>query len=236
MHIVQKILIAGLLVLTVYAFWPRDNDQVPAIEQWHLTVDKAGSTWFMDVELGVSSLVDVQLRLDEPGEVAVFAGRKGSEKEPQLEVFFADLPDDGRMILNLDASPELIGKIIKAGHRPIVLPNGTTRFSIPPEFVKDVRRLKVGAITFLPPVRLDRKSFEAVHGLAEANIGTGDGNLHVLYPKLGLDFIRGEDGVDVLQFVPLSEYEALVAPLKKAMVELEAKIQMKDQEGEAQQP
>ncbi len=69
-----------------------------------------------------------------------------------MEAFFDDLPDDGRLILNLDASPELIGKIIKTGHRPIILPNGTTKFSIPPEFVKEVRRLTVAAITFLPPV------------------------------------------------------------------------------------
>jgi hypothetical protein len=229
MHIVQKILIAGLLVLTVYAFWPRDNDQVPAIEKWHLSVDAGGATRFMGLMLGESALIDAQLRFDEPGEVAIFAGRKGPGKKLQMEAFFADLPDDGRLILNLNASPELLEKIIKTGHRPIILPNGTTKFSIPPEFVKEVRRLTIGAITFLPPVRLDRKSFEAVHGPAEANIGTGDGNLHLLYPNLGLDFIRGEDGMDILQFVPLNRYEELVAPLKKAMAELEAKGQMKNQ-------
>jgi len=220
MHIVQKILIAGLLVLTVYAFWPRDNDQVPAIEKWHLSVDASGATRFMG--------------FDEPGEIAIFAGRKGPAKKPQMEAFFADLPDDGRLILNLNASPELLEKIIKTGHRPIILPNGTTKFSIPPEFVKEVRRLTIGAITFLPPVRLDRKSFEAVHGPAEENIGTGDGNLHLLYPNLGLDFIRGEDGADILQFVPLNRYEALVAPLKEAMAEQEAKRQTNNQGGGSQ--
>ncbi len=64
MHIVQKILIAGLLVLTVYAFWPRDNDQVPAIEKWHLSVDASGATRFMGLMIGESALIDAQLRFD----------------------------------------------------------------------------------------------------------------------------------------------------------------------------
>ncbi|MCF7822326.1 MAG: hypothetical protein K9M17_07815 [Mariprofundaceae bacterium] len=231
MHIVQKILLAGLLALTVYAFWPRDNDQVPAIEQWQMAVERSGSTRFMGVVLGEATFADVQLRFDEPGEVAVFA-RKDSAEEPQLEVFFDDLPDDGRMILNLDAGPEMVEKIIRAGYRPVILPDGTVRFGVPPEFVGEVRRLKVNGITFLPPVRLDRKSFEAVYGKAAANVSTGDGNLHLLYPELGLDFIRSEEGVDILQLVPLSEYEKLVAPLKKALLDHE----LNSQQPEQQQP
>jgi len=221
MHITQKILIAGLLVLTVYAFWPRDNNQAPAIEQWHLAINKSGSTEFMELVIGETSLAKAQLVFSDSGEVAVFLGNKDQQqKAPQLEVFFDDLPDGGRMVLNLEAG-ELLGKIVAAKNQPHVLPNGTIKLAIPPEFAKDVRRLKIASITFLPPVRIDRKSLEMIYGPPESSIATVDGNLHLLYPALGLDLIRGEDGIDVLQLVPVSHFPELVAPLEKERIQHE---------------
>ncbi len=221
MHITQKILIAGLLALTVYTFWPRDNNQVPAIEQWHLAIGESGSTEFMGLIIGETSLAKAQLLFDDSGEVAVFLAKKNQlKKVPQLEVFFDELPDGGRMILNLEAE-ELLRKIVKANHRPNVLPNGTIKLAVPPEYVKDVRRLKITSVTFLPPVRIDLKSLEMVYGPPESSIATIDGNLHLLYPALGLDLIRGEDGIDILQLTPVSHFSELVAPLQKERLQNE---------------
>ena len=215
MHIIQKLLIAGLLALTVYTFWPRDNDQIPAIEQWNLAVDSSGSTQFMGLVFGETSLAKAQLIFDGPGEAAVFLGKKGQRKKPpQLEVFFDDLPEGGRIILNLEAG-ELLEQIVKAKHQPNVLPNGTIKLSVPPQYAKEVRRLRIASATFLPPVRIDLKSLEMVHGPPDSSIATVDGNLHLLYPALGLDLIRGEEGMDILQMVPLSQFPELVAPLEK---------------------
>jgi hypothetical protein len=221
MQITQKILIAGLLALTIYAFWPRDNNQVPAIEQWDLAVDNSGSTHFMDLEIGKTSLAKAQLIFKDPGEIAVFLGKKAQQnKTPQLEAFFDDLPKGGRMILNLEAG-ELLETIVKAKHKPNVLPNGSIKLAVPQQYVNDVRRLKITSATFLPPVRIDRKSLEIVHGPPESSIATVDGNLHLLYPALGLDLIRGEDGIDILQLVPLNRFPELVAPLEKESIQHE---------------
>lgn len=222
MHIIQKILIAGLLALTVYAFWPRDNNQVPAIEQWDLAVDNSGSTQFMELVIGKTSLAKAQLIFKDSGEIAVFLGKSDQhKKKPQLEAFFDDLPKGGRMILNLEAG-ELLETIVKAKHKPNVLPNGTIKLAVPQQYINDVRRLKVASATFLPPVRIDRKSLEIVHGPPESSIATVDGNLHLLYPALGLDLIRGEDGVDILQLVPINDFPDLVAPLEKERIQNEA--------------
>ncbi len=221
MRIIQKFLLAGLLALTIYSFWPRDNDQIPAIEQWQLTINKSGSTQFMGLVLGETSLAKAQLLFENSGEVAVFLGNKDQrEKTPQLEVFFDDLPVGGRIILNMEAG-ELLEKITQANHRPNVLPNGTIKLAIPSRYVKEVRRLKVISATFLPPVRIDLKSLEMVHGPPESSIATVDGNLHLLYPDLGLDLVRGEDGVDILQLVPVNHFAELVAPLEKDRIQVE---------------
>jgi len=222
MHITQKILIAGLLAFTVYMFWPRDNDQVSAIQQWHLAADRSGSTEFMGLVLGESSLADAQLLFDDSGAIAIFLAKETQHKKaPQLEVFFDHLPDGGRMILNLEAGPELLEKIIKANPRPNVLPNGTIKLAVSQQHVKNARRLKIASVTFLPPVRIDLKSLETVYGPPESSVASDDGNLHLLYPALGLDLVRGEDGVDILQLAPLSRYPELVAPLGKGHIQNE---------------
>jgi len=116
--------------------------------------------------------------------------------------------------VGLDASDQLLSHIKKSAFQPELFPNDVIRVAVREELKADIAMLTISNITFIAGERLKFEEFKAEFGEPAQLIDDGEGNAHLLYPALGLDFVQPSDGLQVLQFVSPDQFDArLLAPL-----------------------
>lgn len=221
-----KLLYAGLIILAVFTLWPSHEDKAPAnIRIWDARVDSDGRLNVLGVVLGKSTLKEAEAALQSLSERALFVETKNGEptREPQthesIEAFFPTSPDRAKLIAELAAPDDLIKRIRDRAYKPMAFPSGSVKLEIAPEDTALVESLVVRSITYIPPISLDATQVEHHFGKAVQQIRDKDGNLHLLYPALGLDAILPKEGTPLLQFVSPQEFDRVLRLLPKAVAE-----------------
>lgn len=208
-----KILWVGLSVLFLYTLWPSQNieEKAASIKIWNAHVNEQGKLDVLGVVLGQTNLKDAETILHTQSERALFIDVQDKEhKGDTLEAYFPTSPDRAKLFLELDASEELINKIKERAFKATVFPSGNAKVAIAPEQMGDVETSVVKSLTYVPPISLTPSLVEKNFGKADRRVNDGNGNIHILYPALGLDVVIAREGKPLLQFVSPDSFDRLL--------------------------
>ncbi len=216
-----KVLYAVLILLAIYTLWPSDtghdiSHDTGAIRIWDAKVNEQGRLNVLGVVLGETTLKQAETVLYTRSERALFVALKeGQPPKETLEAFFPTSPDRAKIVIELDASPALMARIKSNAYSPMAFPSGNAKLEIAPEHNAEIDNQVAKSLTYIPPLDLTPEMVEQHFGKTTQQIVDTDGNIHLLYPALGLDVLIAREGNPLLQFVPPAEFERLLTLLKQ---------------------
>ncbi len=213
MSLKLKILWTGLAVLFLVTIWPSETpeEQASSIRVWDTHVNEQGQLNVLGVVLGQTSLKEAETILHTQSERALFIDVENKEhKGDTLEAYFPTSPDRAKLFLELAASEELIKKIKERAYKATVYPSGNAKLEVAPEQMAEVEVTTVKSLTYVPPISLTPSMVEKNFGKAEQKLNDGHGNIHILYPSLGLDVVIAREGKPLLQFVSPENFDRLL--------------------------
>lgn len=206
-------------VLSLLAFLlliPPTLDQGTADLPWRIERDAAGRTQVFGLTLGVSTLAQMRARLGEDGEINLFH-RPGEIEPYQVEVFFKDI-ELHQLRADIVATLAVPGTVLSAmyerGLRISQLGSGSKKIRLDPPDIETLLTYPIRTLTYLPRIHLDRALIERRFGCPAERVKEPESEIvHLLYPARGLDIARASDGSVVIQYVNVSDFARIRAPL-----------------------
>ncbi|ALP52997.1 hypothetical protein Tel_07415 [Candidatus Tenderia electrophaga] len=214
-----KLLTAVLIGLAIFTLWPggEADQSSSSMRVWNAHLDAQGRLHVLGVVLGQSTLKQAEAALHSQSERALFVQvERPAGAQETLEAFFPTSPDRAKIVIELDAAPELIDRIKAQAHRPMAFPSGNIKMQIAPEHRGAVDASIVKSLTYIPPISLAPALIERQFGQPGERRRDADGNLHLLYPRLGLDVVVPPQDKPLLQFVPPDQFDRLLSLLDEA--------------------
>ncbi len=208
-----KLLYVVLITLAIFTLWPSkeaNHERQSGIKVWNAHIDTNGQLNVLDVVLGKTRLKQAETVLRSQSERALFIKLVDEKQHIEaLEAYFPTSPDRSKLIIELDAPADLLKRIKKQAYKTMVFPSGNAKVEISPADMPDIEQLLAKSITYIPPVKLEVAVIEKQFGKAEQQIRDIDGNLHLLYPALGLDAVIPSSDKNMFQFVPPEQFNRL---------------------------
>ena len=213
-HIFLSVLAITLIALAAALFIPGQRVEKPGNFPWQIEVTPSGSTRVFGLELGSTTLAEVERLIREPAEVSLFSRGEGQRV---VEAYFDNVDFSGlraRMVLVMALGEEEIEVMYEQGVRIATMGGGTRKVTLSDEAMRRVRSTPVAVITYIPRVNLDSAMIEKRFGSPTQRIKEEGGNIeHWLYPQKGLDIALDPEGKEVLQYVHPERFESLLRPL-----------------------
>ncbi len=203
-----------LVAVAVGLFLPGRSIEKPDNMPWQ--VERVGDTTrVFGIELGKTTLSDVERLINEPAEVSLF----NREGQRIVEAYFDRVDFSGlraRMVLVMDLSKEELDGMFHRGVRIAKLGSGANKVTLADEDMRKVGNTPVVAITYIPRINLDAAIIEKRFGEPTRRISEKEGMIeHWLYAEKGLDVALDPEGKEVLQYVLPSRFTAsLLQPLE----------------------
>lgn len=166
-----------------------------------------------------STLADAQALLGPSLQVALIAaGQEPGTLEAYVDGLTAGFIT-GKLVLAAHLPPEQARAMRERAVERQPLPSGALRHTLADADLDAARRAPLAGLSFLPSVRLDATMVAQRFGPAGERLRAG-GQLHLLYPALGLVVSLDGDGSQaarvVMQYVAPSRFAALREPLLRA--------------------
>jgi hypothetical protein len=209
-----SVLAVTLVALALAIFIPGKEVEVPRSMPWQVEQTEGGSTRVFGIELGSTTLAEVEAIIKEEAEVSLFARDEGRRV---VEAYFDNVDFRGlraRMVLVMALEPEEVDGMFERGVRIANMGGGSRKVTLSDEDLRLVGDTPVGVITYIPRSNLDAETIERRFGTPAQRIKEKDGVIeHWLYPEKGLDIALDTDGKEVLQYVTPERFDSLLQPL-----------------------
>jgi len=215
----KRILIGALALFFISWFVllkaPEDSAATPTTLPWNITHPTAETTQVFGVTLGKTTLDEAAqlFKHEAETEISLF---KPSSGNMSVEVFIEEVNFNGlkaKMTLTVALSAEVMQGMFERGLRMNSTPSGK-RITLTADDLATVRAAPINSLTYLPAARLDEAILTKRFGLPSERIREkASGVTHWLYAQHGLDVVLSGNEKPVLQYVPLSDFQRLRAPL-----------------------
>ncbi|MBL8480701.1 MAG: hypothetical protein JNJ60_00775 [Rhodocyclaceae bacterium] len=180
---------------------------------WQIETLPDGSTRVFGLVLGNTTLAEARTRLGGNLEIAIIARRGESGT---LEAYLPEARSSyltGKLILSVDAGPELIRQMIERSGGGKYMDSGAGRFELAPADQALALQRPLAALSFIPSVDLDETTILQRFGAPAERIRTSEHTEHFLYPAKGLDIALDARGKELLQYVAPRDFARLRTPL-----------------------
>jgi len=215
-HIFLSVLAVTIIALAVAMFIPGQRGEMPDNLPWQIEQTPSGSTRVFGIELGKTTLGEVEQLINEPAEVSLFAK---DDSQQVIEAYFDNVDFSGlraRMVLVVALGQEEIEAMFERGERIATMGSGTRKVTLSDEDMRRVRNTPVAVITYIPRINLDAAMIEKRFGSPTRQIKEKEGDIeHWLYAEKGLDIALDPKGKEVLQYVPPKRFDDLLRPLQE---------------------
>ncbi len=207
------ILVAPLVFWTLWTLLsPSSSEKETTKRAWNAIVNDHGQLSVLGVTIDETSLKEAEKILNSHSERALFMNPQESGKKPVIEAFFPKMPDGSKLILNLNASDELIERVIKTASNPMAFPSGNIKFKISKEHLETIEALTFSSLTAIPRIKVTPQMLFNQFGTPQQQIPKND-IMHSLYPEIGLDAILDKSGEVMLQFISPSNFQKTLESL-----------------------
>lgn len=186
---------------------------------WRIEPQPDGGSRVLGLHLGRATLADAGARWpDEPLKPALVRDPQGRfTLEAYVERVQAGFVQ-GKVVLTGEVDAATLQRWAdRATHRE-PQPSGAHRLTLHADDEADARRTPVTGLVFLPAARIDETTAVDRFGPPAERLATADGQVHLLYPPLGLVISLDPlgRGKPVLQYVAPRDFVRLQGPLKAA--------------------
>lgn len=209
-----SVLAVTLVALAMAIFIPGKEAEMAHSMPWQVEQTEGGSTRVFGIELGSSTLAEVEGIIKEEAEVSLFARDEGRRV---VEAYFNSVDFSGlraRMVLVMALQPEEVDGMFDRGVRIANMGGGSRKVTLADEDLRKVGNTPVGVITYIPRINLDAETIERRFGTPARRIKEKEGVIeHWLYPEKGLDIALDPEGKEVLQYVAPERFDSLLQPL-----------------------
>jgi hypothetical protein len=187
-------LVAVVLLLALSLAWPwlsrpADAGALASAERglpWQVRADGAGGSEVFGLSLGRATLADVQARWGHDLVVALIAA---PGQAPALEAYVEGFQAGyvtGKLVLAVEADPAWLARARGRSTKSEVGEGAVRRSGLTPDDLADAMRLPLAGMGLLPSARLDEAVVTLRFGAAAERLVGPTGELHLLYPVLGV--------------------------------------------------
>jgi len=204
-----KLLLATVIATSLVFAWTSTHYRSDGkADTW---VDPSGHLHVLGIVLGRSTLRQAETALKSRSDTALYIYPVGHpDAGMRLESFFPSIGDHSKVILVLEAKPEILHRFQELATIPHLYPNKVARMNLHPESLTAVQRLVVKQLTLIPSIQISKEMLAARFGPAP-QINTDDaGGKHYLYPTIGLDAYIPENDAARLRFRNPADHSGVV--------------------------
>lgn len=195
-----KLLLVVVIITAAVFFWTSSRLQHEN-KQKDTWVDERGKLHVLGITLGVSSLRDAERALQSRSEVALYLYPVEHPKAGmKLEAYFPSIADHTKVILLLDAAPEMLKQMEKRASRPELFPSRVARLSIAPEDTQLASEMVVRELTLIPSVKITQESLSARFGTPGQILHPAPETMLCRFPAIGLEATLSPDEPAHLHF------------------------------------
>ncbi len=223
MKLEHKIYWATAIIALLVFFGSTLTPEKPAAKNdlpWHIEHATPDTSRIFGITLGKSSVNDAEQRFQEEAKPSLFKSQSG---QLSAEMFFEQVTLVGlkaKIVVSI-AVPE--AELQAMYERGIRISGTLSGKKITPatEDVLKLRTLPINSLTYIPSVRVEESVFSKRFGVPARRIKeNGNGAIHWLYPKDGLDITLGGEEKPVLQYVSPVDFDKLLQPLLNNGIQL----------------
>jgi len=200
------------LVLAIVLPGGRSIEQNPRLP-WIITLDESGFTTVFGVTIGKSTLDQVRRNFQEQGVTNLFVS---PDRKLAVETYFQSLYLNGikaDVVVTLDLQQSQLSAFYNRGLRISQLESGAKKVKLAEQDLESLAQGIVGHITYIPSADLEEDLILSRFGEPTRRIAEPSGIVHWLYRQKGMDIAVNPQGKEVFQYISLSRFDELIAPL-----------------------
>ena len=209
------VLLLTTLLFLAASFIPDESVGPQHNTPWDITLSTTGNSQLFGITLGESLLDDAQRQWKEAAEITLFLTEGAPSK---VEAYFQQVTVGGlraSIVAEIQVNEKEMTTLINQGARISTQGDGSRKITLSDEGVEGVEQSVVNSLTYLPKSNLSKEIIQRRFGLPNQVFIMENGVEHWVYPQWGLDISISEQEKEVLQYVPPSQFERLLAPLLK---------------------
>jgi len=195
-----RVIVAVIVVTALVFAWTSSNYQSDgsAKDTW---IDEGGHVHVLGIELEKSTLRNAEVALKSRSDIALYIYPDTHKNAGiRLEAYFPAINDHSKVILVLEANPDLLHEIQQKGTVPHLYPNDVVRVNLHPKGIAAAQQLLVKELTLIPSIDITVEMLASRFGPAAKNTPGADGFMHYAYPEVGLEATLREEDATLLHF------------------------------------
>ncbi|WP_428624198.1 hypothetical protein [Sedimenticola sp.] len=202
------VLVFSLLAVVIGIFLVPGRQVEDVRLPWQVESTPSGESRVFGVEIGRSTLTEVQDVLRETAELSLFENADGKR---MVEAYFNDVDISGlraRVILVMVVDEEQLAGMYQRGERLINMGAGKHRVTLAQVDTDALKQATFSSLSYIPRANLDAKLVKERFGEPVERINEGKSGVeHWLYPDKGLDIVMDPEGKEILQYVRPAMFE-----------------------------
>jgi len=216
-HAFLSVVAVSILALLLGVYFSSTMDKSQSLGfPWQITKQADGSTTVFQINLGKTTLGQVEALFHETAELSLFKPKDG---HAVIEAYFGKVLIGGlssKMIISFAIEQVQIVAMYDRGARISTLGDGTRRVTLSSEDQRNMSHEIVTSITYLPSINLTDELIEKRFGKPEKKITeTDSATVHWLYPETGVDVVVHEKAKEVIMYVRPTDFSKILKPLLK---------------------
>jgi len=212
-----SVLAITILALIIAIFIPGKHSEKPTHLPWQIEKTPDGNTRVFGIELGRTTLGEVESIVKMESEVSLFAKENG---EQVVEAYFDNVDFSGlraRMVIVMGLEPAELSAMFERGARIANMGGGMRKVTLSDADLLKVGNTPVAVITYIPRINLDEAMIEKRFGKPAHRIAEKEGAIvHMLYPEKGVDIAMDPEGKEVFQYVAPAQFDSVLKPLQES--------------------
>ncbi|MDD3518383.1 MAG: hypothetical protein PHQ14_08545 [Chromatiales bacterium] len=195
-------IVGALLLAALVLYWvgTRERETQFVDLPWQIEVLPDDRVRVFGVTLGETPLMDLAPRFGVP-EFGVFAQTDG---RLSLEAYFGTVsigPFQAGLLAVMSAEPETLDRYVAETTNVRPMPSGARRYELTEENVREVVRMPVTELVYVPRARYEAALVEQRFGAPAERVVVDEQRTYWLYPDRGLALMLNGDGRDLLHYV-----------------------------------
>ena len=205
-----------VFVLSLSGYWFYYNMTTPQAHSnirvknlpWQITIVDDHTLHVLDLDVGKSTLGDAVKILKSEYNMAWFENQDNSIS---LEAYFIRVSMSGlraKVLLELNADDLDNAYLMKNSGKPEIQSSRTIKYPID-DLAETFSQRVIKSLTYIPKANVDAELLKSKFGSAEEVMALDDNTVFWLYPSRGLVISISKKGKEIMQYVPLADFQRL---------------------------
>jgi hypothetical protein len=208
------LVVAGLSGLLLYGMQKSQEGTMITYAPWDVVVRPDGSLEVMNLVVGGGTAAEAAAALDKEPRLLLYVGPGGDNS---LEASFGKVTVggfSGTLIANLASDDAWAEKAKERAPQQQTVPGDLVQYTLSDEDVRTAQSARVVALTFIPVIEMADDIIKARFGQPEKVVQPKPRVFIWFYRSKGIFLTQSLPGQEVIQYVPIGDYDRITAPMQ----------------------